>query len=85
MARRLHPDWLLIAVSNLGGATKAARKIGVSREAVATWLRDGVAKAPCGPLIKLAKSLHPGMSVDQFRLGPPKKSDAEYIDRSAAA
>jgi DNA-binding transcriptional regulator YdaS (Cro superfamily) len=50
MARR-HPDWLLLAVNTLGGASKAAEKIGVSEAAVANWLLNGTAKARHGDVV----------------------------------
>jgi hypothetical protein len=71
--RSKNPDWLAFAVNELGGATKAAKKIGATRAEVASWLRDGVAKAPCGPIVRLVKHMSPHMTVHQFRLGPPKK------------
>jgi hypothetical protein len=71
MNRRQPLDWLLFAVNMLGGATKAAKRIGVSKATVASWLRLGTETAKHGPLMRLAENAK--IDINQFRLGPPKK------------
>ncbi len=76
-------DWLLFAVNRLGGATKAAKRIGVRRGEVAGWLLNGTAKARYGDIMRLMKLAK--VPAAEPRLGPPRKSDVKYCERSAAA
>jgi hypothetical protein len=81
MARR-HPDWLLFAVNNLGGATRAAKKIGVSKSAVANWLLNGTARARHGDVVRLVEL---AKMPAEPRLGPPRKSDARCCERAGGS
>lgn len=63
-------DWLGFAVQRLGGIAKAAAAIGVSRQAIYTWLEEGLARVEFRNVARLSEAADVPMVYLMRRMGP---------------
>ena len=63
-------DWLGVCIHRLGGATKAARHVGMNRATVYEWLRLGLGRTEFETVVLLASGSDIPLDVLAERLGP---------------
>ena len=65
-------DWLGYAIEKLGGPSKAAGQIGVSRQTIYVWLETGLAVSPFGKVVRIAQLADVPLEYLSRRMGPPE-------------
>lgn len=63
-------DWLGYAVEKMGGPSKAASKIGISRQTLYTWLEEGLGSAPFRKIVAISEVADVPLDYLKRRLGP---------------
>lgn len=63
-------DWLAVAIGRLGGPSRAAEALNVSRQSVYTWLERGLGKVTFDKIYELHKKSDVPLEYLGRRLGP---------------
>lgn len=63
-------DWLAYAVEKLGGPTKAAQAIGISRNTLYSYLAEGLGSAPFRRVVLISELADVPLEYLRRRLGP---------------
>jgi hypothetical protein len=65
-------DWLSVAIANMGGISRAAKVMAVSRQTIYDWLDDGIGTVQSSVVIKLARLSDVPLDFLAKRTGPWK-------------
>lgn len=77
-------DWLAVAINRIGGVTKAAKVLGVTRMAIYRWLREGLAEASFAAVLTLAREGHVEICDLARRLGRFRFPGIQYPESDKA-
>lgn len=84
-------DWLAVAIGNLGGPNRAAKRLGLSPQTVYTWITKGLRGVDFAKVYNLSKEGDVPLEYLARRLGPwdgpmelPKLNDegADFDDEA---